>query len=163
MIIMFHRQTAQWVLIVLLLLVPIPRCVTMVAADEPAKPTRERLLKVLKAALEKLERKELTEAAEHFVLPPDFKPSMLEGLLERREISKAGLEVLSAEATFGTAIDRFGEKRAKAFATKASVHVDDCYGFCHEENSITAEVIAVWKNSQFKLIRLDDVGKLSNK
>lgn len=129
-------------------------------AEEGTQPTREALIAVLRSVAQQLESGQFEAAADFFWLPPDFKPSMLRGLIEKQEISRAGVARLASEATFGTALERFGAERATAFAQRAAVKVADCYGFYHEAGGVTAEVIAVWENGKFKLLRLDDVGKL---
>ena len=47
-------------------------------------------------------------------------------------------------------------ERGEHFAKKASVDTEACYAKSHED----AEVVAQWDGKAFRLIRLDDVGKL---
>ncbi len=125
-----------------------------------AKPTKEELIRTLKLAMTLLEKNELEAASVHFVVPEDFKPEMLSRLVEIQEISMAGIEILEKNATFGTAAETFGEERAQALAERAGVDVAQAYGFYYEREPVTAEVLAVWNSSAFKIFRLDDVGKL---
>lgn len=123
-------------------------------------PTKAKLIQTLKTLYPLLEKKDYQSAASSFVLPPNFQPQMLDGFIERREISADGIAVLEKDAVFATAVKAFGQERAEAFAKRAAVSVDDCYGFNHETDVATGEVMAQWDGTNFKLIRLDDVGKL---
>ena len=131
--------------------------------QEPAaesKPTKQQLVDDLKSLFPLLKQKEYSKAADFFVLPPNFKPEMLDGFIERGEISVEGIQELERAAEFGLAKERFGDERADHFASRASVDVNSVYGFNHESGDVAAEVLAVWDGKNFKLIRLDDVGKL---
>ncbi len=130
-------------------------------ANQQATPTKQALIETLKAFLPLLENKDFEKASKSCALPPDFKPEMLDGMIERQEISLAGIELLEKEAKFGKAAELFGTDRGSTYAKQALVDLDSCYGFFHTANSETAEVIAYWNGTEFKLIRLDDVGKIA--
>ncbi|MCA9263787.1 MAG: hypothetical protein KDA60_08045 [Planctomycetales bacterium] len=131
-------------------------------ADEPNDgPTKAALVQTLKTVLPLLESKDFAAASNHFVLPANFKPEMLDGFLSRGEVSASGIAILEADATFGTAVEVFGQERAEAFAGRAKKPVDALYGFNHTSGEATGEVLAWWDGQQFKLARLDDVGKLT--
>jgi hypothetical protein len=134
--------------------------VTEEAKPQPA-PTKKALIDCLRRMFPLLEKKDFAGAAQFCMLPPDFKPEMLDGMLERQEISLAGIDVLDKEAKFGKAAELFGADRAGRYAKQANADLENCYGFFHTANSETAEVIAFWNGTEFKLIRLDDVGKIA--
>lgn len=136
-------------------------CVGQTVPDgsSPA-PTKGALIGTLKAVLPLLQQRNYASAAQFFVVPPSFRPEMLDGLLRSQEVSLEGILRLEQEAEFGPAVKVFGEERAKHFADRASVDVSSCYGFNYEAGGQTGEVMAVWEGTRFKLVRLDDVGKL---
>ena len=123
-------------------------------------PTKASLIATLDAVLPHLEKNELAAASEFFVLPPNFKPEMLDGFVDRQEISLEGIRCLEQEARFAKAADLFGDERARNIADRASADVHNCYGFKHEASGEVAEVVALWGDGRFKLVRLDDVGKI---
>lgn len=128
-----------------------------VYAQAPSKRAIIGTLEVVSAALE---AGQLEAASQHFVLPPNFRPEMLGNLVERNEISAAGVAILKSEAEFQTAVAAFGEERATLFVERAGVELKDCFGFNHTVGEVAAEVIGCWQGDRFKLVRLDDVGKL---
>lgn len=132
--------------------------------DAPANPkseaTKEKLIETLDSVLPLLANKDFEKAAEYFVLPTNFQPKMLDGFIDRRELSLSGIRILEQDAIFGRASEVFSAERAQAFAARAGVDVSICFGFNHETQAATAEVLAAWENGRFKLVRLDDVGKL---
>ena len=130
-------------------------------ANKQATPNKQGLIETLQAFLPLLENKDFEKASKYCALPPDFKPEMLDGMIERQEISLAGIDVLEKEAKFGKAAELFGTDRGSTYAKQAQVDLDNCYGFFHTANTETAEVIACWNGTEFKLIRLDDVGKIA--
>ncbi|MEM9410500.1 MAG: hypothetical protein AAGA30_05270 [Planctomycetota bacterium] len=125
-------------------------------------PNKADLILTLDSAIKYLQVSDYEAAAKHFVMPPNASPSDLKSLIERKEISASGIRVLEKEAQFGSAAERFGEKRATYFASRSNVDVDITFGFNHSQGDVAAEVIAVWDSGSFKLIRLDDVGKLTS-
>ena len=131
-------------------------------AEESAtsEPIKAACLQTLKDFFQLLIDAEYEAASEHLILPADFKPEMLKDLLSRQEISQAGIEILERSAEFGLASTVFGAKRAEYFANRAGVEVENCYGFNHETDAATAEVIGLWDGSRFKFFRIDDIGKL---
>jgi len=125
-----------------------------------SSPQKEQLIKTLKTVHSLLKSNDFSGASKHLVLPANFKPEMLDGILSRREISLNGINRLEKEAKFGKASEVFAAERASRFATRAGVDLEQCYGFNYEADSVAAEVIAVWDGTNFKLIRFDDIGKL---
>ena len=127
------------------------------AQDGPDKAT---MIKTLSEFWDRLEQKELDEASEYLVLPPNFKPEMLSVFTERRELSREGIQCLEQNATYGKAADLFGQDRAELFAERANVDVDQCYGFSLETDGVSAEVVGFWNGTRFKLVRVNNVGQL---
>lgn len=125
-----------------------------------AVASKEMLIETLDSLFPLLASGDFQKASEYFILPPNFKPEMLERFIELQELSLNGIRVLERDATFGRATDIFGAERAQALADRARVDVSACFGFKHQTQAATAEVLAVWKDETFKLFRLDDVGKL---
>ena len=132
------------------------------AVAQEAEPTKADLIKTLESAFALLEKRDFSGASEHFVLPPNFKPEMLDGMIKKREISAAGVRCLAKDAKFGTGAEVFGSERAKALADRSGADASKMYGFYHETEEATAEVLGVWDGKKFKLARLDDVGKLTD-
>ncbi|QDV23829.1 hypothetical protein [Aureliella helgolandensis] len=135
-------------------------CQTAESLPQSEGPNAKSLLATLTTVLPLLEKKDFQTAVNHFALPPHLRPEDLDGLIERNELSAAGIEILREHATFGSAVEVFGEARGTAFAEKMGVAVADCYGFNHETEGGTGEVMAVWDGKRFKIVRLDDVGKM---
>lgn len=131
------------------------------AAAVEREPTKSQLIDTLNEVFVLLEKEDYVAASQHFVLPPDFQPNMLDGFIKRSEISRAGIEVLDRDAKFGRAVDIFGAERAAQHAERAKVDIDRCYGFYHSTDEATGEVMAAWDGANLKLLRLDDVGKLT--
>lgn len=77
-------------------------------------------------------------------------------MVDKHEISKAGVEKLATNPKWGKLEEVFGAKRAKAWTDRAKVPIADCYGLGMEP----AEVGLYWDGTHFLIIRLDDVGKL---
>lgn len=145
---------------ILLALILTTQVTTRPAIGQQEQPSKAALIQTLKSVTALLERQEFAEASKHLVLPPDFKPQMLAGLIENNELSAEGVQLLEEGAVFGKATERFGSERADALAKRAGVPLEDCYGFKHEHASVVAEVLGVWDSGTFKLFRIDDVGKL---
>ncbi len=130
------------------------------------EPTKEALIKTLSNVYELLEAGKFAESKKHFYIPEEFKGDFgkaAAGFIEKREISKDGIQILSESATFGPAVQIFGEERAKWIADRMKVDLENAWGFYHQTEEATGEVLAVWQNGEFKIGRLDDVGKLKLK
>ncbi len=153
-------RPTRWLAICCLLTLPI--CVVHGQQESafPPTPNKATLIQSLNQVLDSLEKRDFQAASQHFVLPNNFRPEMLDGLVQKNEISREGIKLLEQNASFNTASEAFGDERASYFADKSDVDVNQCYGFNHQTSSATAEVIGWWNGKGFKLIRLDDVGKL---
>ncbi len=130
------------------------------AVSVAAQPTQQAALDHLRKTIQALDAKNYEEAAGYFKIPagagPDKVAKELQKLVDRHEISKAGVEKLAAKAKWGKLEEVFGAKRAKAWTDRSKVPLQDCYGLGVEP----AEVGLYWDGSRFLIIRLDDVGKL---
>ncbi|PIE17060.1 MAG: hypothetical protein CSA66_06895 [Proteobacteria bacterium] len=136
--------------------------VALYACGSSAAPTKEQLAKQLTELSAALQSSDLDAAASHIMLPPDrsideMKP-MLPRLLEKREISVEGVKLLIDKGQFGTLTEVFPDKGPKR-AERVGANVEECYAFKLDD----AEVMARWTGSEFKIFRLDDVGKLAPK
>lgn len=122
-------------------------------------PTKEALLAQLQVVAVALEKGETAGVTGHFVMPPDANPEEIEGalkgLLEKKEISSAGLKIFADKGTFGTLAEVFPEKGASR-AERMKLNPAECYGMKLDDG----EVMAHWTGTQFKIFRLDDIGKL---
>lgn len=129
------------------------------APPPPPKPAREAFVAVLEDLLQALEAKDY-DAARGCMAPfpgvrdQDMKEDLAD-LLERREISPEGLAILAKDGTFGPLLELF-PKRGRRFANAAGVDATLCWAMSHDG----AEVAAHWTGDAFRIIRLDDVGKL---
>ena len=79
----------------------------------------------------------------------------MQKILEIKEISAKGIEVMAAKATWGKLADIAPDKGPR-WAAKFDVPVEQCWGMVHE----SGEVGFHWDGKQLRFIRLDDVGKL---
>ena len=79
------------------------------AAQDQTGPTKEALIQDLKAIFPLLIKREYVAAAEYVNTPEGFKPVMLNGLVDRQEISMEGILRLERDAKFGKAVDVFGK------------------------------------------------------
>jgi len=125
-----------------------------------SKPTQEQLGKQLTELAAALDAGDLDKAVGHMQLPPgrsadEVKP-MLPKLVERQEISVEGVKILLEKGEFGPLAEVFPKDGAKR-AERAEVKLEECYALRFER----AEVMAHWDGGQFKIFRLDDVGKIT--
>lgn len=151
------RKTLTSLIVVFCVL---PCSASSVFAAQDNEPSKELLIASLRGLYENIEKGDLDAAAKFVVMPPGMQPSDLAGLIEKRELSKDGIAHLAAKAKFGTATELFGSERAAHFANKMKVDASMCFAFNHTFDDVTAEAMALWKNGQFKLVRVDDIGKL---
>lgn len=123
-------------------------------------PSKEVAIETLKAVNAALEAKDYDKAAGMFGMPEgatkDQLAGQLGGLIEKQEISKAGIDVMAANGKFGKLSEVFPDK-GERWAKKFNVKLDECYAMSHENG----EAAFHWTGSSFKIIRLDDIGKLA--
>ena len=129
-------------------------------APTAAAPTKEAAIQRLKETLVALEAKDWQKASAYFAFPAAERPknleSMLGKLIELKEISAKGIDTLAAKATWGKLAEVFEPERAKSWADKFAVNVDECYGFKLDNASVGFH----WDGKELKLIRLNNVGKI---
>jgi hypothetical protein len=135
--------------------------------DKPAAtgtPTKEAGIARLKETLAALEAKDYTKAAGFFVLPAGVPADKIAGelgrLLELKEISAPGIEILATKGKWGKLAEVFEPERAQRWAEKSGVAVDQCWGFSAEGSGANASVGFHYDGKELKLIRLNNVGKL---
>lgn len=125
-------------------------------AGAPSKEAAIQHLKDLNAALEAKDwKKAVTFMAPFPGMPPEKMEEQIGKLAEIKEISAKGIDILAAKGKWGKLSEVFPEK-AERWAQKAGVPADQTWGFSYEN----AEVGMHWDGKAFKVIRLDDVGKL---
>jgi len=127
----------------------------------PSAPTKEAAQQLLRDVLAALEKQDLDAAVGCFFIPqslgPDEAKQAIGSFLERREISKEGLDVLFAQGKWGPLADVVGREKAERFAERLDTPVGELWGYFGPEGN--GEAIFRWDGS-LKLIRLNDVGKL---
>jgi len=128
-------------------------------AEAAGPPTQEALVGVLRAMLVALEAGDTDGALRH-ILPPSGMTAeavrkSVGRFLATKAISAAGIDRLSAEGRYGSLDAVFG-KGGEGWAKRAGVDMADCYALALED----AQVAAFWDGTTFKVIRVDDVGKL---
>ena len=77
-------------------------------------------------------------------------------LIERSEISGEGIDVLAEKGKFGLVAEIF-PRRGAGWAERNKVAPERCWALAHDGG----EVVVFAAADGLKLIRLDDVGKLS--
>ncbi len=131
-------------------------------AEEPAVPTKEQAIEVLKGLLAALEAKDYDAAAGFMHLPEGISNADKQGwkdslakLIERKEISAAGIEKLAKDAKLTTLAEAAGDRAAR-MAEKFKVPVEKCYGLFLDP----AEAGFYFDGKTLKIVRCDDIGKL---
>jgi len=124
-----------------------------------AEPTKAAAVEVLRGLLGALVAQDYGKAVTFFQMPPGATPEDLKKaasrLLELKEISAPGIEILDAKGKWGKLIDTVEPARAERFAGKFGVPVAECYGLTLGH----AEAGFYWDGKQLKVIRCDDIGK----
>lgn len=155
----FNRATTVLLIVVAFMIVPGNQLLGQQA--QLVEPTKADLIKTLETIYPLLEAENYSAAAELVMMPSSLNPEMLSGILKAKELSMSGIKQLSRDAKFGKATDLFGTERATSLVKKMGADVDKCYGFNHETDQATGEIIAQWDGARFQLVRIDDVGKLA--
>ncbi len=126
---------------------------------ESVKPTKEAIVSILHDLNTSLDAKNYKKALAFMQPFPNLTPEKMMTALakfqKKKEISAAGIAILSEKGKFGPLLEIF-PKRGIRFAKRAGVDAGACYALAHKG----AEVAAHWDGKTFHLIRLDDVGKL---
>jgi hypothetical protein len=125
-----------------------------------AGPTKEAAIQVLRNFLSAVEAKDYDKAAAMIQtseqVPRDEISKALGRMLELNELSARGIDILAERGKWGKLAEVYGTDRASRLIARAGVPVDDCYGL----NLDAAEAGFYWDGKQFKLVRIDDIGKL---
>jgi len=134
---------------------PIPTS-TSGAASAPSKAA---LVGVLRELLAALEAGDAAKAIGYLHVPASMSQEVLQKsvgrFLKRREISGAGIDRLAADGKYGPLEEILPGAGAK-WVERSGLDLADCYAFTLKN----AQVAAFWTGTTFKLLRLDDVGKL---
>lgn len=124
-----------------------------------AEPVKEDILAVLRELNAALDKSDYALAVTFMQPFPDMTSDEMSEALARfqelREISAEGIGVLAEKGAFGPLLEIFPD-RGKGFAERAGVDPDSCHALALQG----AEVAGHWDGRVFRLIRLDDVGKL---
>jgi len=130
------------------------------SAPAQAAPTKEAVVHLLGDLVAALEAGNHAKAVEYFQLFPGMSRAQAKAamgtLLEKQEISAAGVEILAERGRFGPLLEIVPD-RAEAWAKKAGVDPAKCVALVHEG----AEVAVYAGAEGLLLIRCDDVGKLA--
>jgi len=114
---------------------------------------------VLREIHASLDAKNYSAAATSLVTFPGMTDEQMQkaaaGFIQKREISAGGIDILEAKGRYGPLLEVFPDRGAN-LAKRAGVDAAACYAMSLEN----AEVAAHWDGQAFRLIRLDDVGKL---
>ena len=132
---------------------------TLLAADAPA-PTKEMAIKHLQAFLSVLDTGDFDKALTYIAPLPDLahedQQKMMRRLVEAREITRQGIEVLAAKGQWGKLADIHPDK-SDDWARKFHVPPDQCWALAYEG----AEAAFHFEPRQgLKIIRCNDIGKL---
>lgn len=135
-------------------------------AAQAAEPTKEQAVAHLKGLLTALETKDYEKAVTFFATPPGATPEQLKAempkLIEKREISAEGIEVLAAEGKWSKLADvvKAEAERAASWAKRFGVNPTDCWALMGDAGG---EAAFHFDGTSLKLIRCDDIGKLERR
>ena len=124
------------------------------------KPTKELLVETLQVFLHQIQNKHYDALRPNVYVPENFQMSRFNDSLERDEVSQEGIKVLAAKGSFGKADKIFSNMRSKALTERVKVPADECYGYVAKISGEQGEVLAHWIGDRYKLLRVDDIGKL---
>lgn len=124
------------------------------------EPTRQMALNFLRKFLKALEEEAYEEADAYLFdfphLSAEKRMATLKTLIEKREISAPGLDLL-AEGEYGPLCQVFPE-HSHDMARRASVPPNECWAFRLKG----AKAGLHWDGNQLKLFYIDDIGKLTD-
>jgi hypothetical protein len=123
-------------------------------------PTKDAAVQTLRAFLAAVEAKDYDKAAGMLKLPPqvtsdDIKKG-LGRILELQEISSKGIDIIADKGKWGKLEEVFGADRANRFVERSGVSLNDSYGLSYQD----AEAAFFWDGQQFKITRVNNIGKL---
>jgi hypothetical protein len=123
-------------------------------------PTKEAAVQTLRNFLAAIEAKDYDKAAGMLKLPPQVTPDDIKRglgrIMELQEISSKGIDILAEKGKWGKLADVYGADRANRFVERSGASLDDSYGLNYQE----AEAAFFWDGKEFKITRVDDIGKL---
>lgn len=135
-------------------------------AARAAEPTKQQAIAHLKGLLTALEAKDYDKAVPFFATPPGATPEQLKAempkLIEIREISAEGIEVLAAEGKWSKLADvaKPETERAASWAKRFGVNPAECWALMTDRGG---EAAFHFDGTSLKLIRCDDIGKLEKR
>lgn len=128
-------------------------------ADEK-QPTKEAAVQALRDLYAALDAKDYDKALAVLAVPKGTKPEdakkQLDGLIQNKEISKKGIDILADKGKWGKVDEVFGAERAKSWAERFGVDLKNCYGL----GFMGAEAAFFWDGKSFRIFRCNDIGKL---
>ncbi|WP_411846647.1 hypothetical protein AAFN60_03450 [Roseibacillus persicicus] len=123
------------------------------------EPSRQRAVAALTVFAKSLEEGDFTSSADLMATPPGMsqeeKVEAMKSMIEKREISSAGVAVLAEKGTWGKLREVFAE-RGLAWAERWKLEPGNCWALGYEG----AETAFIWNGESFLIFRCDDVGKL---
>jgi hypothetical protein len=126
------------------------------AAGEPTKAMAEQRLRDMLAALEAKDyKKAMTFMASAPGIPVEKMEESLARVLEIKELSAHGIDVLVAKGQWGK-LEQVAPAKGPRWAARFEKPIGECYGLVLD----SAEVGFHWDGKELRFIRLDDVGKL---
>ncbi|WP_157664990.1 hypothetical protein [Mariniblastus fucicola] len=123
------------------------------------EPSKKLLLDSLAVLLHHIESGHYEQAKSRVYVPDDFPAAKFKQTIERKELSADGITVMRQIGKYGTAVEVFGAERAKHFAERVNVPVEECFAVIGVQDE-EGETMAHWKDGKFKFLRADDIGKL---
>ena len=124
-----------------------------------AEPTKVAAIALLSDFAKNLESGDSEAAAVLMKTPPGMseteKTESMSSFLERKEISSAGVAILTEKGSWGKLTEVFPERGAR-LAEKWELDAGECWGLGYEG----AQAGFHWDGEKFLLIRCDDIGKL---
>ncbi len=131
------------------------------AGASAAEPTKAEAVGILRNLFSALLAQDYQKAVTFFQTPTGATPADLQKavarLIELKEISAPGIDVLEAKGKWGKLNETVEPARAERFAAKFGVPAADCYGLTLGN----AEAGFFWDGKQLKVIRCDDIGNLT--
>lgn len=127
--------------------------------SQALEPSKDAAAMTLTELAKALAAKDYEAARKVLVLPEGATVEQMDEelakMVERGEISEAGVSKLIADGRFGPAKEIFPD-RAQGWAERAKVDLNECYAFSLDP----AESMLHWDGQSFKIMRFDDIAKL---
>ena len=138
-----------------------------ISDDFDKKPNKSEMILQLNKIVDYLEAKNHKDAMKYFVVPKGLSNEKiikyLSKLIPKKEISKEGINILKNEKfLFGSLTNMYGQDGVK-IAKKFNVDIDKCYGISTKDHSFSLEIMAIWNDSVFNFLRIDNIGKVPSR